>query len=110
MVKTYLKDSILRMIYDTICLFLRIEKKHTVLINKRLLIKNLLAHNDECSFYDKKRQLNLHSREGKAKFLKHICALSNSNPSNNSYIVVGVEDDDNEIVGDDFLMIVGFRI
>ena len=72
------------------------------MINKRLLIKNLLAHNDECSFYDKKRQLNLHSREGKAKFLKHICALSNSNPTNNSYIVVGVEDYDNEIVGDDF--------
>ena len=72
------------------------------MINKRLLIKNLLAHNDECSFYDKKRQLNLHSREGKAKFLKHICALSNANPSNNSYIVVGVEDQDNEIVGDDF--------
>ncbi|MGL2962558.1 ATP-binding protein [Flavobacterium sp. RSB2_4_14] len=72
------------------------------MINKRLLIKNLLAHNDECSFYDKKRQLNLHSKEGKAKFLKHICALSNSNPSNNSYIVVGVEDQDNEIVGDDF--------
>ena len=72
------------------------------MINKRLLIKNLLAHNDESSFYDKKRQLNLHSREGKAKFLKHICALSNSNPSNNSYIVVGVEDQDNMIVGDDF--------
>lgn len=72
------------------------------MINKRLLIKNLLAHNDECSFYDKKRQLNLHSREGKAKFLKHICALSNSNPTNNSYIVVGVEDQDNTIVGDDF--------
>jgi len=72
------------------------------MINKRLLIKNLLAHNDEGSFYDKKRQLNLHSREGKAKFLKHICALSNSNPTNNSYIVVGVEDQDNEIVGDDF--------
>jgi len=71
-------------------------------INKRLLIKNLLAHNDESSFYDKKRQLNLHTREGKAKFLKHICALSNSNPANNSYIVVGVEDHDNEIVGDDF--------
>lgn len=72
------------------------------MINKRLLIKNLLAHNDESSFYDKKRQLNLHSREGKGKFLKHICALSNSNPANNSYIVVGVEDHDNEIVGDDF--------
>ena len=72
------------------------------MINKRLLIKNLLAQNDECSFYDKKRQLNLHHREGKSKFLKHICALSNSNPHNNSYIVVGVEDSDNEIVGDDF--------
>jgi hypothetical protein len=72
------------------------------MINKRLLIKNLLAHNDESSFYDKKRQLNLHTREGKAKFLKHICALSNSNPTNNSYIVVGVEDENNEIVGDDF--------
>ncbi|MEM0541588.1 ATP-binding protein [Flavobacterium sp. j3] len=72
------------------------------MINKRLLIKNLLAHNDENTFYDKKRQLNLHAKEGKAKFLKHICALSNSNPSNNSYIVVGVEDEKNEITGDDF--------
>lgn len=72
------------------------------MINKRLLIKNLLAHFDENSFFDKKRQLNLHTKEGKAKFLKHICALSNSNPNNNAYIVVGVEDTDNEIVGDDF--------
>lgn len=72
------------------------------MINKRLLIKNLLAHNDESSFYDKKRQLNLHTKEGKAKFVKHICALSNSNPTNNSYIVVGVEDHDNEITGTDF--------
>lgn len=72
------------------------------MVNKRLLIKNLLAHYDENSFFDKKRQLNLHTKEGKAKFLKHICALSNSNPNNNSYIVVGVEDRDNEIVGTDF--------
>jgi len=72
------------------------------MINKRLLIKNLLAHNDESSFYDKKRQLNLHTKEGKGKFVKHICALSNSNPNNNSYIVVGVEDHDNEIIGTDF--------
>lgn len=72
------------------------------MLNKRLLIKNLLAHNDENSFYDKKRQLNLHTKEGKAKFLKHISALSNSNPTNTSFIVVGVEDETNEIVGDDF--------
>ncbi len=72
------------------------------MINKRLLIKNLLAHNDESSFYDKKRKINLGSKEGKAKFLKHICALSNSNPKNNSYIVIGVEDETNEINGVDF--------
>lgn len=72
------------------------------MINKRLLIKNLLAHNDESSFYDKKRRIDLGSKEGKAKFLKHICALSNSNPANNSFIVVGVEDETNEINGVDF--------
>lgn len=72
------------------------------MINKRLLVKNLLAHNDENSFYDKKLRLNIGHKEGKAKFLKHICALSNSNPKNNSYIVVGIKDEDNEIVGVDF--------
>ena len=72
------------------------------MINKRLLIKNLLAHNDENSFYDKKRRINISHKEGKAKFLKHVCALSNSNPKNNSYIVIGVEDEDNNIIGVDF--------
>ena len=72
------------------------------MINKRLLIKHLLAHNDENSFYDKKRKVDISYKEGKAKFLKHICALSNSNPKNNSYIVIGVEDEDNHIVGVDF--------
>jgi hypothetical protein len=72
------------------------------MINKRLLIKHLLAHNDENSFYDKKRKIDISHKEGKAKFLKHICALSNSNPKNNSYIVIGVEDEDNHIIGVDF--------
>ncbi len=72
------------------------------MINKRLLIKNLLAHNDENSFYDKKRTLNIGQKEGKAKFLKHVCALANSNPKNNSYIVIGAEDEDNSITGVDF--------
>ena len=72
------------------------------MINKRLLVKHLLAHNDENSFYDKKRLLNIGEREGKAKFLKHICALANSNPENTSYIVIGVEDEDNTISGVDF--------
>lgn len=72
------------------------------MINKRLLIKHLLSHNDENSFYDKKLRIDIGQKEGKAKFLKHICALSNSNPKNNSYIVIGVKDDDNVIVGVDF--------
>lgn len=72
------------------------------MINKRLLIKNLLAHNDENSFYDKKRFIDIGQKEGKAKFLKHVCALANSNPNNRSYIVIGVEDEDNEILGVDF--------
>ncbi len=72
------------------------------MINKRLLIKNLLSHNDENSFYDKKLKISLGSKEGKAKFLKHVCALSNSNPESNSYIVIGVEDEENRIVGVDF--------
>lgn len=72
------------------------------MINKRLLIKHLLAHNDENSFYDKKRKIDISQKEGKAKFLKHICALSNSNPKNNSYIVIGVDDADNNIIGVDF--------
>ena len=72
------------------------------MINKRLLVKNLLAHNDENSFYDKKRFIDIGQKEGKAKFLKHVCALANSNPKNNSFIVVGVEDEDNKIIGVDF--------
>ncbi|WP_276388805.1 ATP-binding protein [Eudoraea chungangensis] len=72
------------------------------MINKRLLVKNLLAHNDENSFYDKKRSIDIGQKAGKAKFLKHVCALANSNPRNNSFIVIGVEDDDNAIIGVDF--------
>ncbi len=72
------------------------------MINKRLLIKNLLSYTDENSFYDKKQRISLSSKEGKAKFLKHICALSNANPYNNSYIVIGVSDEDSEIKGVDF--------
>ena len=72
------------------------------MINKRLLIKNLLSHNDENSFFDKKQKLSLGSKDGKAKFLKNICALSNSNPDNNSYIIIGVEDEENKIIGVDF--------
>jgi hypothetical protein len=66
------------------------------------LVKNLLAHHGENSFYDKKRRIDISTKEGKAKFLKHVCALANSNPKNNAYILIGVEDQNNEVVGVDF--------
>ena len=72
------------------------------MINKRLLVKSLLSHNGENSFYDKKSMINIGTKEGKAKFLKHVCALANSNPKNRSFIVIGVSDTDNLIVGVDF--------
>ncbi|MFD0931679.1 ATP-binding protein [Psychroflexus salinarum] len=72
------------------------------MINKRLLIKNLLAHSGENSFYDKKLRVDIGSREGKAKFLKHVCSLSNTNPKSNGYIVIGIEDENNRILGVDF--------
>lgn len=73
------------------------------MINKRLLIKNLLSHNDENSFFDKKVLVDLVSNEGKSKILKHISALSNSNPENNSYLIIGIDNDTNDIKGVDFL-------
>ncbi len=72
------------------------------MINKRLLIKNLLSYTDENTFYDKKEKLSLTDKLGKAKFLKHICAFSNANPYNNSYIIVGVSDEESDIRGTDF--------
>ncbi|WKN32122.1 ATP-binding protein [Porifericola rhodea] len=69
------------------------------MINKRLLIKNLISHNGEGTFFDKKRSISLSSDSEKAKLLKHICALSNSNPENESYIIFGISDDDNSIIG-----------
>lgn len=71
------------------------------MINKRLLIKNIISHNDECTFFDKKDSIDLKTEKGKAKFLKHICALSNSNPENDSFLIVGISND-NEIVGTEF--------
>ena len=61
-----------------------------------------MAHNNENTFFDKKLKISIDTKEGKGKFLKHICALANSNPKNNSYIVIGVKDEDNAILGVDF--------
>jgi predicted HTH transcriptional regulator len=40
--------------------------------------------------------------KGKSKLLKHICALSNSNPYNESFLIVGVSNN-NTLIGVDFI-------
>ena len=72
------------------------------MVNKRQLIKNILSNNDECTFFDKKDSIDIKSEKGKAKLLKHISALSNSNPDNDSFILIGISNN-NEIVGTDFI-------
>lgn len=72
------------------------------MINKRRLIRNLLANTNECSFYDKKETIDITTAKGKARFVKHVCALSNSNPSSPSYLIIGISDA-NEITGTDFM-------
>lgn len=73
------------------------------MINKRQLIKNLLSHNDENTFFDKKETIDIKTKEGKAKLLKHITALSNSNPENNSFLIIGVDDKESLIKGTDLI-------
>ena len=74
------------------------------MLNKRKLIRLLLRYNhSEASFFDLKRELGLKTRKGKAKLLKHISALSNANPGNESYIIVGISDKSNDLIGADFL-------
>lgn len=72
------------------------------MVNKRQLIRNIISQNDECTFFDKKISVDLNTNNGKAKFLKHICALSNSNPENDAFIIVGISNK-NEVVGTEFM-------
>ena len=53
-------------------------------------------------FMIKSGKLIFQKKKVKQKFLKHICALSNSNPKNNSNIIIGIDDPSNEIIGVDF--------
>lgn len=74
-----------------------------MMINKRRLIKNLLAHHDESTFLDKKVLLDISSVKGKASLLKHTAALSNSNPCNNAFLVFGIQNKTNKIIGQTFI-------
>lgn len=64
------------------------------MVNKRKLIELILSKNfSENTYFDVKEMICLSNTDQKAKLLKHICALSNSNPSNDSFLIFGVEDE-----------------
>jgi hypothetical protein len=73
------------------------------MINKRLLIKNIISHNDEGTFYEKKSEIDIKTDRGRSKILKAISALSNSNPDNDSFLIFGIRDGTNEIIGVGFV-------
>jgi hypothetical protein len=49
------------------------------MINKRQLIKNIISHNDECSFFDKKLSIDLKSEPAPARLHRVVYALVNHN-------------------------------
>ena len=74
------------------------------MINKRKLIQLIVANNpSENSFYDLKQNLDIKSVKGKASLLKHVTALSNSNPFNNSFLIYGIADESKKIIGIEYM-------
>lgn len=69
------------------------------MINRRKLIQLILSEiNDEKTYFDFKREINLESERGKAKLVKSIISLANSNHLNNSYLIIGIDDKTRERV------------
>jgi len=73
-----------------------------VLNRKKLVQLSLSEIPSETEYIDYKRQIDLTSISGRAKLIRLICAMNNSNPNGQSFIFVGI-DDDKSIVGTSFL-------
>lgn len=69
------------------------------MLNKRIFIRNLLGNSDEGPYLDRKESIDIKTAFGKSVLLKHICALSNSNPFNEAYLVIGVTNENIPIGG-----------
>lgn len=73
------------------------------MLNRRKLIQVVLSEiPSETEYLDYKREINITSEPGRAKLLRLICAMNNSNPNGRSFIFVGI-DDSKELVGTSFL-------
>ncbi|MHA1757359.1 MAG: RNA-binding domain-containing protein [Promethearchaeota archaeon] len=64
-------------------------------------LKTLLKTPYENAYLEFKKQLNLDTNEGKAKLIKEIIALANSSyqNENKAYLLVGIEERQNKIIG-----------
>lgn len=69
------------------------------MINRRKLIQLIISEiHSEKTYFDYKREIDLESEVGKAKLVKSIAALANSNPLNNSYLIVGIDDETHKVL------------
>lgn len=69
------------------------------MINRRKLIQLIISEiHSEKTYFDYKREIDLKSEAGKAKLVKSIAALANSNPLNNSYLIVGIDDETHDVI------------
>lgn len=75
------------------------HENNRVLINRRKLIRILLELGGERPYFELKQELDLASDLGKSKLVRAVCALANSSPNNTAYIVVGIENGTNRILG-----------
>ncbi|WP_217519012.1 ATP-binding protein [Vibrio metschnikovii] len=73
------------------------------MLNRRKLIQLALSEvPSETEYLDYKQEINLSSEAGRAKLLRIICAMSNSNPAGRSFIFVGISDS-KELIGASFI-------
>ncbi|NIY91157.1 ATP-binding protein [Vibrio diazotrophicus] len=73
------------------------------MLNRRKLIQLALSEvPSETEYLDYKQEINLSSEAGRAKLLRIICAMSNSNPTGRSFIFVGISDS-KELIGTSFI-------
>ncbi|EGR1599272.1 ATP-binding protein [Vibrio parahaemolyticus] len=73
------------------------------MLNRRKLIQLALSEvPSETEYLDYKQEINISSEAGRAKLLRIICAMSNSNPAGRSFIFVGISDS-KELLGAPFI-------
>lgn len=72
------------------------------MLNRKKLIQISLSEiPSETEYLDYKQKINLFSDSGRAKIIRLICAMNNSNPKSMSFIFVGIGDN-KELVGASF--------